>query len=84
MTHFAFPTSITQGIVGALVGVGLIEGGLNWWIVGKLAIVRLITPLVTAVFAICHAPFAICHWPYAMRYTLFQSLIPISAVYILW
>ncbi len=44
MTHFSLPTSITQGIVGALVGVGLIEGGLNWWIVGKIALSWLITP----------------------------------------
>ncbi len=44
MTHYSLPTSITQGIVGALVGVGLIEGGIDWWIVGKVAVSWVITP----------------------------------------
>lgn len=44
MTHYSLPTSITQGIVGALVGVGIIEGGINWPIVGKVAASWVITP----------------------------------------
>lgn len=44
MTHYSLPTSITQGIVGALVGAGLIEGGINWWIVDKVAVSWVITP----------------------------------------
>lgn len=44
MTHYSLPTSITQGIIGALVGVGLINQDIDWWIVGKVAISWLITP----------------------------------------
>ncbi|BBJ27691.1 inorganic phosphate transporter [Athalassotoga saccharophila] len=54
MTHYSLPTSITQGIIGSLVGVGLVERDVNWWIVGKVAISWLITPfgaLVIAVFS---------------------------------
>jgi PiT family inorganic phosphate transporter len=51
MTHYSLPTSITQGIVGALVGVGLIEGGLNWWVVGKIALSWLITPFGALIIA---------------------------------
>jgi len=52
MTHYSLPTSITQGIIGALVGVGLVEHDVNWWIVGKVAASWIITPFGALVIAI--------------------------------
>lgn len=44
MTHFSIPTSITQGIVGSLVGLGMMNGYVNWHIVLKVAIFWVIAP----------------------------------------
>ncbi|MGC8819318.1 MAG: anion permease [Athalassotoga sp.] len=44
MTHFSIPTSITQGIVGSLVGLGMINGYVNWNIVLKVAIFWAMAP----------------------------------------
>lgn len=44
MTHFSVPTSITQGIVGALIGLGMLNGYVNWNMVFKVAIFWLIAP----------------------------------------
>ncbi len=44
MTHFSIPTSITQGIVGSLIGIGMLNGDVNWYIVLKIAILWMIAP----------------------------------------
>lgn len=44
MTHFSIPTSITQGIVGALIGLGMMNGYVNWYIVLKVGIFWLVAP----------------------------------------
>lgn len=44
MTYLSIPTSITQGIVGALVGIGILNDYVNWNIVFKVLIFWIIAP----------------------------------------
>ena len=44
MTSFSIPTSITQGVIGAVVGIGIVESNVNWILVIKLIIFWALTP----------------------------------------
>ncbi len=44
MTSFSIPTSITQGVIGAVVGIGILNTCVNWWLVVKLLIFWVLTP----------------------------------------
>ncbi|WP_051962555.1 inorganic phosphate transporter [Mesoaciditoga lauensis] len=45
MTSFSIPTSITQGVIGAVVGIGILESVVNWELVIKLVAFWALTPL---------------------------------------
>ena len=48
-TYFGWPVSTTHSIVGAVVGFGLVAGGLhavNWWMMAKIASSWVISPLL--------------------------------------
>ncbi len=45
MTSFSIPTSITQGVIGAVVGIGILESVVNWGLVIKLVAFWALTPL---------------------------------------
>ncbi len=44
MTSSSIPTSITQGVIGAVVGIGILNTCVNWWLVVKLLIFWVLTP----------------------------------------
>ena len=52
-TYFGWPVSTTHSIVGAVVGFGLVAGGLhavNWWMMAKIASSWVISPLLGGLF----------------------------------
>ncbi len=52
-TYFGWPVSTTHSIVGAVVGFGLIAGGLNavnWWMLTKIAASWVISPVLGGFF----------------------------------
>jgi PiT family inorganic phosphate transporter len=44
MTSFSIPTSITQGVIGAVMGIGLVESSVNWYLIIKLVVFWILTP----------------------------------------
>ena len=53
-TYFALPVSTTHAIVGAIMGFGIVVGGLavvNWDVMGKIAMSWVVSPLAGAVVA---------------------------------
>ena len=51
MTSFSIPTSITQGVIGAVVGIGILNASVNWWLVVKLLIFWILTPFGSILIA---------------------------------
>ncbi len=51
MTYISIPTSITQGVIGAVVGIGIINHLTNWAIIIKLLIFWVVTPFGTIFLA---------------------------------
>ena len=45
------PVSSTQAVVGAVIGIGIAKGGngLNWGVLGKIAISWVLAPVIAAV-----------------------------------
>lgn len=50
----ALPISTTQSVIGALIGVGIARGSpVNWYIISKIALAWIISPIAAGVLAIC-------------------------------
>lgn len=51
MTYFRLPVSITQAVIGSIIGIGLLKGGLEWGGLWKVIIGGVATPLGAIVIA---------------------------------
>ncbi len=45
MTYFGLPVSTSQAVVGGIVGVGILKGHVNWFVLAKIVICWITTPL---------------------------------------
>jgi PiT family inorganic phosphate transporter len=66
MTFLAIPSSTSQAIMGAILGVCLVAGQPNWWVLGKAATCWVFTPIGAALVA----------------FVLMKILIPLSRVFL--
>ncbi len=85
MTHFSIPTSITQGIVGSLIGIGMLNGDVNWYIVLKIAILWMIAPFGAIAISFISHKFLSVHFnkikSLRKRQTILQMMTFLFSVY---
>ena len=48
LNHFGLPVSSSQAVVGAIMGIGLLNGSVDWFVVAKIVICWITTPLGAA------------------------------------
>ncbi|MFQ5795655.1 MAG: inorganic phosphate transporter [Candidatus Bipolaricaulia bacterium] len=51
MTYLGMPVSTTQAMVGSIIGIGLIQGNVNWGVLARVVLAWILTPVGGAIAA---------------------------------
>ncbi len=68
MSAFSLPVSMTQGIAGALIGIGIIDNTIRWGVVEKVILMSTIAPFGSIVIAY------VAHRAVSVFYNRFRSI----------